>query len=391
MPQSARDNRQVCEKSPTSMPLLILFFLFGVVLGGCPAGTQNQTDPTSCLAVALNEYLTFNLAADRCFNEKGRMARLENAFDNRAASIAAQKLTLYEYFYIGLRKVNGSWFYQDDEFAELPLSYANWGPGEPADKPGFNCAIMNTLDSKWYARDCLQYYPYFCDLPALKTPGYCTDTAKADIFFMVDGSGNDDDRFLLHEVLRAFNSELQTQWYSKSGCQPALLNQQNTRVTGMIYYGNTTMAGRPVPYFCLDHFETVVSDTIANFSAPAIVSDISVALQSAHNYTEGKDCNCRRTAANYGTKQLMIWIPNSDQYYTSTAVSLDMLSTWNHFLLPVKFTKKEATQPLWTDPRMTEIVQPDRMNFIPTLVDTLWQFLCDQTGQTGPVPPTPFI
>ncbi|CAJ0939568.1 unnamed protein product, partial [Mesorhabditis belari] len=335
--------------------ILWLFSLFVTIFAVCPSGTQPSLKENQCLTIVLNQS------------------------------------TSYESFNIGIYRLNQTWFFLDDKYNSAPISYFNWAPGQPSSPNlDLDCVYLNTTDSLWYTESCTAVQPYFCELPALKSPMYCTDTAKADIFFMVESASNADDQFLVEEVLRAFDSAIQTQWFSNSSCDFGVLSQQITRVSGIVYYSDKWFNNQQ-PDFCSDRFSTIYSSIMTGGITKNPYPDISIPIQVAQNYTEGLNCNCRRLDSKYGVKQLMIWIPNSDRYEASSPVSLDQLPNWQHFLLPIKFTKAQATYPLWIDSRMVEIVQPDRDNFIPTLVEFIWQLLCEQTNQSGPLPPPPFI
>ncbi|CAJ0939136.1 unnamed protein product, partial [Mesorhabditis belari] len=343
----------------------MVVFPFVTIFAVCPSGTQPSLKENQCLTIVLNQFLTAQDGDFRCQNANGRSARFENSFDNQFAVKAAQAATSYESFNIGIYRLNQTWFFLDDKYNSAPISYFNWAPGQPSSPNlDLDCVYLNTTDSLWYTESCTAVQPYFCELPALKSPMYCTDTAKADIFFhgrrsfasLRLGHSN---AMVLQLVLHCL---LLDKWFN---------NQQ--------------------PDFCSDRFSTIYSSIMTGGITKNPYPDISIPIQVAQNYTEGLNCNCRRLDSKYGVKQLMIWIPNSDRYEASSPVSLDQLPSWQHFLLPIKFTKAQATYPLWIDSRMVEIVQPDRDNFIPTLVEFIWQLLCEQTNQSGPLPPPPFI
>ncbi|CAJ0939714.1 unnamed protein product, partial [Mesorhabditis belari] len=346
-----------------------------------------------CLALATNYDYQFSVANARCFAENGRLSHIQNSFDNALAiKMIQSSATNAGFFYIGLQRVNESWWYADDEYGIDPVTYFNWAKGQPL-KDGGDCVIMNRVDGKWYVADCGQYLPYFCDVPALHTPLYCTDKLNVDIVFMIDATGNQNDTRMIHDVLFGFNTVLPTQWYQDPlSCQSEnRYDKEQTRVTGIVYYDSTWVSANSGPNFCVDRFPEIVDSMYTTGQQSDFVLDISVPMNIVEMFMS--DCGCRRNAAKYGTRQIMIWIPMRDAYRTSRNISLgNELATWEHYLWPIRVSKKTATFPLWIDSLMQEIQMPsDHPEFIPTQVLTLWRFLCNLTGSTGETPPAPFI
>ncbi|CAJ0921336.1 unnamed protein product, partial [Mesorhabditis belari] len=97
----------------------------------------------------------------RCDNSSGGPAKIQNAFENSFIFTQFSALIDSPYMYIGVERKNATtWTYADGS----PLTYQNWGQGEPDNSnPYAACAVM-TVDGKWRANNCTGPAPYACTL-----------------------------------------------------------------------------------------------------------------------------------------------------------------------------------------------------------------------------------
>ncbi|CAJ0582743.1 unnamed protein product, partial [Mesorhabditis spiculigera] len=371
----------------------------GILSATCPSGTiKSIADPDNCFALVTQRSLNESMANRRCFAGNGRLVQIQNAFDNKLlVDIANTTPTMtFDYFYIGIvRNGTNGWRYSDDDNGLNQVTYFNWDVDQPTLG---DCVAMSRKTQKWVTVGCASELPYFCDIPALHEPLFCTDKINADVVFMVDNSGTKNDTRMIHDVLFGFTTVMPTRWWDPisevtlTGCyMNNLLDQQQTRVASIIYYDNTWI-NTYTPTLCTDAFpeNADLMDTRPNQA----ITDFSVPVKTAKKYFEdtAQPCVCRRNETKYNTKQVMIWIPMRDSFQTSQPVSLDMLPTWDHYMFPIKFAKNSTTNPFWSDPRMKEIVMVnDHPEFIPTQIMRLWRLLCDLTSSDGDVPLPPYI
>ncbi|CAJ0579858.1 unnamed protein product, partial [Mesorhabditis spiculigera] len=122
-----------------------------------------------------------------CQRWNGLPAKIGNAFDNGFLDGLLQFGISSDSAYIGVEKNNaGEWTNSDGS----PLTYKNWGSGEPYNGPG-RCALMKTATGKWAATECSNIQPYVCDpdigpvkqhlCPTLGTSAYILVTLTPDI------------------------------------------------------------------------------------------------------------------------------------------------------------------------------------------------------------------
>ncbi|CAJ0568989.1 unnamed protein product, partial [Mesorhabditis spiculigera] len=142
----------------------------------CPSSVtvcddEDESAQERCLYLGVGA-TTYPNVQTVCQRWDGLPAKIGNAFDNGFLDGLLQFGISSDSAYIGVEKNNaGEWTNSDGS----PLTYKNWGPGEPYNGPG-RCALMKTDTGKWAATECSNIQPYVCDVGTGKRNGTrCTD------------------------------------------------------------------------------------------------------------------------------------------------------------------------------------------------------------------------
>ncbi|XP_071843534.1 uncharacterized protein [Apostichopus japonicus] len=105
--------------------------------------------------------LTWSAAVDRCHQlyDNGHLVHIDNEEENNEVKAIRDQANIGNaYIWIGIHdsEKEGEWKYEDGS----PLTYHNWGDGEPDDVNGQDCGVMRN-NGLYHDRKCTTSY-YFC-------------------------------------------------------------------------------------------------------------------------------------------------------------------------------------------------------------------------------------
>ncbi|CAJ0949761.1 unnamed protein product, partial [Mesorhabditis belari] len=226
----------------------------------------------------------------------------------------------------------------------------------------------------------------------------CTQNARMDIMFMIDGCFSDQqDITLVYDVLTNFYANLsmsKNMMNASDFCtDESQWNQWNTRVTGQTYYKDTYKG--VLPQFCQDQ-SALIASTVNGFKPGSLnVTSMQKIVNRTSLFMEQKECACRRgvnqTDYNVAAKQVMIWLPLTPKYGDEATQFPDKnLYSFDHYLLPYKFSQKDADvdpNSIWTKMKEINLTTPTMSR--KEIVQALWDLVCDVTGAPGDRPIAP--
>ncbi|CAJ0924168.1 unnamed protein product, partial [Mesorhabditis belari] len=136
--------------------LVLLLEYFGLIAcQSCPNGSIQLLDEQKCIYPSIP--LIYAEATAQCQSLSGSLVKIQNALENSFLYGHGFEFFNGDSQYIGVRRdANGTWVYEDGS----PLTYRNWGPGEPSNTS--NCAVLASQTTQWRSADCILARPFFC-------------------------------------------------------------------------------------------------------------------------------------------------------------------------------------------------------------------------------------